>query len=465
MLGSLQTILRLAFRSSSDLHASFILRSIPNNVRTVIDILDTRPQSESYVCCARCSKLYWVDADNPCYPDTCTNAEVDQPVCGAKLKKKQTRLSKTYTTPVRQYHHQNMKEYLSRLYARPDLQEYLYRDPTHSSSGDDTFDIWDAPVLRELIGPDGKTPFINAPDREGRLIFSLNMDGFNPYGNKQSGKKVSVGAIYMVCLNLPPSIRYDIENVYLVGIIPGPSEPTTHEINYLLKPLVDEFVELWHDGVYLSRTIKYPRGFRVRCAVGPLVCDLPAARQMSGFAHFGATNFCSYCKLNLSNIQNLDHNDWIPRDASEHIQSAWAWRNATTQKEREHLMHEEGARWSELLRLNYWDPVKFTVIDSMHAFFLRLFQHHCRSIWGMDVNFEDGDGIMFDSLKQPSEEEMMTARNILQHGQKSQLLSLSAAVMRELCRCISTMDSRGSKGDLGKRLIEYVRSFHHLCPT
>jgi len=32
------------------------------------------------------------------------------------------------------------------------------------------------------------------------------------------------------------------------------------------------------------------------------------------------------------------------------------------------------------------------MIDSMHAFFLRIFQRHVCQIWGMSVDFDDGDG-------------------------------------------------------------------------
>ena len=33
------------------------------------------------------------------------------------------------------------------------------------------------------------------------------------------------GVLYMVILNLPHAIRFKPENVLIVGIIPGPSEP------------------------------------------------------------------------------------------------------------------------------------------------------------------------------------------------------------------------------------------------
>ncbi|KAF9440835.1 hypothetical protein P691DRAFT_639106, partial [Macrolepiota fuliginosa MF-IS2] len=78
---------------------------------------------------------------------------------------------------------------------------------------------------------------------EGRLVFSLNVDWFNPLGNIQNGKHVSVGTIYMTCLNLPQGIWDKMENIFLVGIIPGPNEPSLTHINHLIEPLVDVLLE------------------------------------------------------------------------------------------------------------------------------------------------------------------------------------------------------------------------------
>ena len=47
----------------------------------------------------------------------------------------------------------------------------------------------------------------------------------------------------MTIMNLPRNLRNKPENLLLVGIFPGPSEPTN--INGFLKPLVDELEEFW----------------------------------------------------------------------------------------------------------------------------------------------------------------------------------------------------------------------------
>ena len=47
----------------------------------------------------------------------------------------------------------------------------------------------------------------------------------------------------MTIMNLPWSARYKPENVILVGILPGPSEPS--DINSFLDPLVNELNTFW----------------------------------------------------------------------------------------------------------------------------------------------------------------------------------------------------------------------------
>jgi hypothetical protein len=66
----------------------------------------------------------------------------------------------------------------------------------------------------------------------------------------------------------------------------------------------------------------------------------------------------------------------------------------------------------------------------MHAFYLRIFQYHCRSVWGMSINFDDGDGPTFDRTgNQPSEEQLTHGRQVLQHGHQSTVSDLPRNVL------------------------------------
>ena len=91
--------------------------------------------------------------------------------------------------------------------------------------------------------------------------------------------KDSVGALYLCIANLPRSLRYKQENVILVGIIPGPTEPKL-TINSYLKPLVDELKEFW-SGVNV--TLPSGNNITVRVCLICVTCDVPAIHKVCGF--------------------------------------------------------------------------------------------------------------------------------------------------------------------------------------
>ena len=224
------------------------------------------------------------------------------------------------------------------------------------------------------------------------------MDGFNPFQLKQAGKKASVVGMYMICLNLPPEERYKLENMFLVGIIPSPHEPKKEEINHLLSPLVDDLIDSYCHGVWYSCTQTYKRGWYARCVLVPVVCDTPAARQVTGHTSATSTNFCPYCILPHNKINNLDKDTWQLRTDVDHRSHAIEWLEAGTETECDTLFTHHGVWHSELLRLPYWSPIKHTMVDSMHLFFLILFKRHCTDIWGMDSKIDDGDGTTADPV-------------------------------------------------------------------
>ena len=68
----------------------------------------------------------------------------------------------------------------------------------------------------------------------------LNINWLVPYEHST----YSVGVIYMVILNLLGSERYKLENVLVIGCLPGPRE-SKHNVNAYLDFMVDDLLELW----------------------------------------------------------------------------------------------------------------------------------------------------------------------------------------------------------------------------
>ena len=351
----------------------------PADLRTAMKDFQLDPDLVKYASCPKCCCVYAPIANHQ-YPSVCTHKEFPtSDACGEQL-------IRVDGTPIRPFFYQPVRSWLGRLLSRPGIEEIM--DKVWDSSlvngvGNIMNDIWDGTVLRNLRGPRHGERFSDCPNREARLVFSLFVDWFNPFRNKISGKHYSVGAIYMICLNLPAHLRFRVENVYLVGIMPGPGEPKLQQINHYLSPLVHDLNQLWNPGVFFTRTAAYQLGRLVRCALVPLIADLPAVRKTASFAGHSASFFCSFCRLRSEDICNFAKSTWRRFSWAEHLQFARLWRDAESQSKRDGLFNLYGIRWSELLKLEYWNPTVYSLLDSMHNMFLGEFQRHVRVIWGV----------------------------------------------------------------------------------
>lgn len=386
----------------------------PGDIRAVLSTFGLDPDLCLYACCPRCFAIYPLQPSNNSYPKLCTFRETPSSrPCNTMLVKHGA--AGKPPELIRTFGYQSMRAWIGRLLSRPDIEKaiaqmtaphprsFISRLAKLWSSGP-VKDIWDAEVFRTFKGPNGKH-WLDAPPGEARLVFGLFVDWFNPYGNRTAGKSASVGGIYMVCMNLPVGLRYRVENVYLVGIIPGPKEPSLHQMNHLLRPLVDDLLVFWYTGVYFTRTADYAFGRLVRAVIIPLICDLPAMRKTAGFAHFSSTEGgCSYCWLSKDELDNFDITSFKRRTWKEHLVYAFEWLRAPSESARNKLFEQHRTRWSELLRLPYWDPIRFSVVDSMHNLFLNDLSHHCRQVWGMNAEKSKTSSVSLHTPEQQAEE-------------------------------------------------------------
>ena len=208
-------------------------------------------------------------------------------------------------------------------------------------------------------------------------LLTLNVDWFQPFTRTQ----YSVGAIYLTIQNLPRSQRYKEENVILVGIIPGPSEPSL-TINSYLAPLIQELDIAWTTGLCVRTPSN--SNIHIRLALTCVTCDLPASRKVCGFLGHTANLGCSKCYKKFgssivggtgADYSGFDRVNWVFRDNLTHRQHCDEVRKEKTKTGMRKKESEFGVRYSNLLMLPYFDPVRFTVVDVMHNLFLGTGKH------------------------------------------------------------------------------------------
>ncbi|XP_063077496.1 uncharacterized protein LOC134467584 [Engraulis encrasicolus] len=237
--------------------------------------------------------------------------------CGSALLRKVVSSSgKQYVNPIRSYCFNGVVRSLGGLVKRPGFAEKCEAWRKRKIPGGVLADIYDGQVWQDYQYVNGEA-FLAVPNN---FALMLNVDWFQPFKDAP----YSVGAIYLVILNLPREDRFKEENMILVGLIPGPKEPSLN-INAFLDPLVEELQALW-DGIILEDSSFI--GHQVyRAALLCLSSDIPATRKCGGFVGHGAYRGCHKCLKTFSkkafgekmDYSGFDRSSWEPRSSQGHI--------------------------------------------------------------------------------------------------------------------------------------------------
>lgn len=263
------------------------------------------PEATALEWCVHATFPTCEDDNEPNEADTRGKAPADkeanlakQDLCGADLFCEKR--SRRY--PVCRFVFHSLQNWLACLFSRPGIEEALTAVATRSSAPYNPMqmsDVHDAGIWKEFCGPDGWVQFTADASN---ITFAMYTDGINSYGIWQAGKNASVTFIILVCLSLPVSLRYCLENIYIAGIMPGPKEPSLEQVNWILQPVVEQLESLWDPGLLLSRTYQFPNSRLIFAALLPFFADLPALRQALGFAGHRAKRLCSYCLIERNDI-------------------------------------------------------------------------------------------------------------------------------------------------------------------
>ena len=162
---------------------------------------------------------------------------------------------------------------------------------------------------------------------------------------------------------------------FILGILPGPNEPSVH-INTFLRPLVDDLLNLWEGVPFVYEGSRHV----MRAALTAVTADLPALRKVTQFLGHKADLGCTRCKFRAEREPNttgasgkmsyFTTTHVEERSHEEVVRQAAEYKAASTKTRAAKIAQMNGVRYSELLRLPYFDIVHMCATDPMHTFLL-----------------------------------------------------------------------------------------------
>ena len=356
-------------------------KDFPSSLHIANKLLQIGSQSKTYAVCPSCNTLYNIVDVVAEEGFKCTHVEFPMKSkakpCGMEVTMQVPLTNEIKRRPKMLFPLPNLKIQINSLYRRPEFKQQLRKWTNRVIDNDMLADIYDGKIWKNFPDTSDNTYF-TPKTADCHLGIMINLDWFQPF----ESSAYSCGAIYGVICNLPREIRFRKEYMLTLGLLPGPNEVKLHKINHYLSPIVDELLEFWN-------RVEIPAaGKNIRLA---LICcsnDIPAARKLCG--HISALVGCHRCykransnnenKLNFGGFDDMD--DWfIEKDLEEHQRNAKDWRLCRSEEERKRHVSSTHVRWTELLRLPYFNPIRHLVVDPMHCLFLGIAHWIVKKLW------------------------------------------------------------------------------------
>jgi hypothetical protein len=197
------------------IHTEDLIQQIPKTRDAVFHRLGLNPEITTQICCKKCFALYPLSNSDTDPPAKCTQSFLSQYQGYCKWAKSQAieptcdedlfELDKQCKSkPIRTYSYVTMKSWLKAQLSRPSFESLL--DSSLSAASwdrlQDMEDVWHGRVWQEFPNLDDGSGIYT--EKSGNLVFSLYLDWFNAEGTSNLGKHNSIGAVILICLNLPP---------------------------------------------------------------------------------------------------------------------------------------------------------------------------------------------------------------------------------------------------------------------
>ena len=208
-------------------------KAIPPSLSRARSIIEVKEeQFKVFSSCPSCDTIYEVDNCID-HKDKCKQSNICRVIefpnhphkgmryeCGSVLMKTcRSPSGSTFLYPVRPFCYRSISKALESMMYR--IRPHICVTTINSDSL--LTDIYDGRIWKEFIH------FCQQHSSALCLSLTLNVDWFQPYDHL----KDSIGAMYLI-INLLRHMQFKQQNVLLVGMIPGPSEP--RNINAFLSP-------------------------------------------------------------------------------------------------------------------------------------------------------------------------------------------------------------------------------------
>ena len=349
----------------------------PTTLHSLYKIVRSRKMEKTvFIVCPNdsCNQLY---KPTDIVQNKCCSNIIFGKRCGHELGYyKNLAFSRQKWVPHKTFHFLPPSQWLKHMFNDTTFCQLIASKDTSDSTANEMKDVYDGQIWKEfLMDPLQPTSPLLCDNNNIGLL--LNVDWFKPF--KHSEYKVS--AIMMTVLNLPRSERFKSKWTMVLGVIPGPTEPKGN-INTFLKPIVDDLIDLWN-GVPL-----HPSGKVIRAALLGVSCDMPALRKVSQFLGHKADLGCSRCTFKAerepstrgaSGKMSYFTCSEAPSRTMEEVRiQAEEYQSAHSLAEAQTIQKKNGVRYSELLRLEYFDIIRMMITDPMHTFLLGMVHNEAK---------------------------------------------------------------------------------------
>jgi hypothetical protein len=332
-----------------------------------------------------------------------------------------------------------LSEYLAQLHACKGFEAHLEQCTANpENTGSPIWDVKGGLFARSIMDHEGK-PFMRQVNGESHLCFSMFVDWFNPHSGKHHSIH-STGAVYLICLNLPAHLHCKREYTFHFANIPGPKEPSMEQVNHILRPIVNQLLELWRTGIWLRRTQSYDYGRICQGILINISGDIFSIQKISGLASHNGPSFCFLCQSLRSNLHNLNLKSWGKAwSYQEHQDIILFWKNAETEDECQQIYRDYRFWYSKLSRLPYFDIIQATALDSMHIMSLGLQKDYGKNILGMK-GWVPSDSLESTSSDSDSgDSELSDGEDEISLGEGSSTRTATAQIMKDLAASNLTM--------------------------